>query len=203
MKKLLHERLREFVLNESVGSYWELRDACNEEVSANFKDLAQFMADEIERYYISRPRFEDGEPVQWDDEVCYNTTDESVESISFSRYGTYSINPDERFERWIGISEPVKRSSPKVLDADGVEIKVGDTVWCIDTGTKLKVISQDCIDGTLLCDNDFIYDPDVLTHKEPDSFEKLLEYLEGKYNLCNYELDKVRDRLSALIEGEK
>lgn len=59
MKKLLHERLREFarILDDDGNfTFLELNEA-------------ESLADEIEKYYIPRPRFKDGEPVQFGDEV--------------------------------------------------------------------------------------------------------------------------------------
>ncbi len=78
MKKLLPERLRDYA-NRSAerGSYptsiacvehfWEegFSGSPMEEERTLFTDWA----DEIERYYIPRPRFEDGEPVQFGDEA--------------------------------------------------------------------------------------------------------------------------------------
>lgn len=58
MKKLLHERLREYGSNcRADYTDWLSQRHANE------------LADEIEKYYIPRPRFEDGEPVQFGDEV--------------------------------------------------------------------------------------------------------------------------------------
>ena len=39
--------------------------------------------------------------------------------------------------------DKVEPPAPKVLDADGVEIRVGDTVWHIETGEQCKVVEVD------------------------------------------------------------
>lgn len=63
MKKLLHERLKEHAQNKALefeGEGYSL---------ALWYFEAAALAEEIERYYIRRPRFEDGEPVQFGDEI--------------------------------------------------------------------------------------------------------------------------------------
>lgn len=129
---------------------------------------------------IEWPRFEDGELVRPGDEVG---SDEpfTAEEIAFES------------ERWLikasarsvcgyfhgAFGELVKRPTPKVLGADGVEIRVGDTVYCDDDPEPLVVDSFDdpgCVyltsvkgsDGTL-----YTIEPSLLTHKRPDSWEQL------------------------------
>lgn len=70
------------------------------------------------------------------------------------------------------------RPEPKVLDADGVEIHVGDTVYFKETGETTTVVSpfttrlDQC--HTVECDDGF-YPPEKLTHTKPerDSWEQL------------------------------
>lgn len=100
-----------------------------------------------------------------------------------------------------GIVDRVKREPEKVLDSDGVEIKKGDTVYCIATGEQLREMgifsgSKHRLSGrltvtgftgsswvkfheTVLCVN-----PKYLTHKEPDSWEKLEK--DACKSECNY-----------------
>lgn len=78
------------------------------------------------------PRFEDGEPVKFGDKV---PTIQRVSKIglfsdgSFTLYNGFDSVPFKRGER-------VRSPAPKVLDADGVEICVGDEVWDVETGCK-------------------------------------------------------------------
>lgn len=102
----------------------------------------------------------------------------------------------------------------KVYDADGVEIKVGDTVWRIDPPIQPSEVidikhypegQPDVVcsekDGKVTAH----YSPRLLTHKEPDSLEKLLDEIEGYAGLpldtiasvCSKRWAK---RLSDLIE---
>ena len=83
------------------------------------------------------PRFEDGEPVKFGDKV---PTIQRVSKIglfcdsSFTLYNGFDSVPFKRGER-------VKRPAPKVLDANGVEIRVGDEVWNLD-GTRHGIVSM-------------------------------------------------------------
>lgn len=132
MKKLLHERLREYGSN-CLADYteWSSQRHANE------------LADEIEQYYIPRPRFEDGEPVQFGYYVdgCNGPVDSFLiyEDGSGTVYGEADLPYKVDDGAVTHIDEPHKRPKPKVLDADGVEIKVGDTVWSLNDSTKWKV----------------------------------------------------------------
>lgn len=137
MNKLLHERLREIAesvgckgcehLTSIVGAGCNEFDTCADCINA----VATAIADEIEKYYIQRPRFEDGEPVQVGDAFVQKVFDEEtvLQKIGialYSKLGNMVWFPDE----------VVQRPEPKVLDSDGIEIKVGDTVWIVKTGVK-------------------------------------------------------------------
>lgn len=164
MEKLLHERLRKVV--ESGCYLFSLGKTIGLS-----RDSAQALADEIEKYYIPRPRFEDGEPIG-----LYNAP-YSVEYIAYFIDGAgyclidRDIDDDYDFQ---AIEEPVKSQQPKVYDADGVEINVGDTVYEVKTGYESKVTSTTMIDGdgnTIECADGCTgrlhYKPEELTHKEP------------------------------------
>lgn len=212
MKKLLHERLREWsesgepfhILGEREGydGYW---------------DFLSRLADEIERYYIPRPRFEDGEPVELFDSAVTKTKGETeqITRIAFTKSGFYFNSSRDNVKRY-EYGEPVKRPSPKVLDADGVEIKVGDTVWAIDNPTeKWKVIEihpkmpylrlrKITVDQKLNHTWCWVKS-DCFTHKEPDSLEKLRDEMADKASFNGRDIPRQRisiwvDRLSALIE---
>ena len=86
------------------------------------------------------PRFEDGEPVRIGDyfedffgddiKVCHMDIDNKGSSINFGGPNSKRIASGER----------VKRAAPKVTDADGAEIRKGDTVWHVETGERCKVV---------------------------------------------------------------
>ena len=105
-------------------------------------DDAQVIWREISRRLMPEgmewPVFEDGKPVRVGDEVVDEAEELvfRVSEIAFSDgYGTCLRYEDQRdgnsynFIDGLEPGERVKRSAPKVLDADGVEIRVGDAVW--------------------------------------------------------------------------
>lgn len=84
------------------------------------------LAEWLERCFIPRPRFEDGEPVQFGDATSFT---DGVLSITSHNTGAVDLYG------WGGEREEhagrclVKRLAPEVLGADGKPIKDGETVW--------------------------------------------------------------------------
>ena len=78
-----------------------------------------------------------------------------------------------------------RTDSPKVLDADGVEIKVGDTVYVLGFGEPLTVKGF-ADDGRVLMsfhdENSLGYKPSRLTHEQPDSWQRIED--DAKKNAC-------------------
>lgn len=206
MNKLLHERLRDtantcrFVRTKGFQCYL-------------FKDLACELADEIEKYYVPRPQFENGEPVQFGDDIeIYNLTglldSGIIQSFHPNNGRVWMLSlvgvDHERLVRFDPGTCVIKRPEPKVLDADGVEIKVGDTVWGLDSGEKLTVVEfANREHGIVQCSNgedEYYGDHDAhrLTHREPDSLKKLRDDLKRKYG-SNSSWVK---RLTAIMERD-
>lgn len=142
------------------------------------------------------PRFEDGELVKVGDEVeCKGETmrvylatlDADGWALWCSRDGI-----DGRLSGSYG--ERVKRPAPKVLDADGVPIEVGDTVYCDDDPEPWQVdliyAGSMVYCTVMLKDSAGIYksaDAPRLSHKKPeppDSWEKLEE--DARKTACAY-----------------
>lgn len=71
MEKLLHERLKKHNNNLCPIKAFKGIEICPENVDCKTcrESALNDLADEIERYYIPRPRFEDGEPVQFGSDV--------------------------------------------------------------------------------------------------------------------------------------
>lgn len=168
MRKLLHERLREI---KALGDL----TADNGELVELFDKEAQALADEIERYYSPRPRFEDGEVVDWNsDDIAWNDAMQDWYFNAVTQSGVplaYSYGVSAKMKNGF-----VVRKEPEVFDADGVEIKVGDVVWRTDPpihpsnviGIKHYPEGQPDIvcsekDGMVIAH----YSPSLLTHKEP------------------------------------
>lgn len=177
------------------------------------------ITDWLARWFIPRPRFEDGEPVQFGDEVelhykaggcdkgriqAFRVNRGPVWMLSFVGYDY------ERLYRYDSEADVLKRPAPKVLDADGVEIKVGDTVWHIESPElQMTVDNFQAVYGpdmTVNCafDGDiYNFNPKNLTHREPDSLEKLRDDMVAALmespNAC-FMSSEYADRLTALIE---
>lgn len=95
------------------------------------------------------PKFEDGEPVMIGDEATNNKNQRfTVKRIEF-RHGKWMLNDSVTEGHYLNgkSGKRVMRPAPEALDADGMEIKVGDTVWHED-GSELHVIGfGDAQDG--------------------------------------------------------
>lgn len=135
------------------------------------------------------PRYEDGAYVWFGDGVkTHNGGAITVEAIEFSR-GKVCVKDDEDgdWDTSMYAMHPLKRPAPKVLDADGVEIKVGDTVYGVGRSQhSFDVIDPHHIDPevgeafSVRCyDRDEHEEchckPKLLTHTRPDSWERLEE----------------------------
>lgn len=99
----------------------------------DFRDGEDFGA-WLERCFLPRPRYEDGEPVQSSDMEEIGTMAEYRVYMD----GSWEFEPDKYEDEtnpkpWdvqFGTrNNRVKRPAPEVLGADGLPIKVGETVW--------------------------------------------------------------------------
>lgn len=140
---------------------------------------------------VEWPRFEDGELVRRGDEVEWDGDVIRVGAFWFHREGwslnVYCPGLDGTFHGEYG--ELVKRPTPKVLDADGVPIEVGDTVWCDED--QLSVVCSTVgaagdVRTTVKDDEGTHYTlkPSCLSHKRPDSWERLEE--DAAKPVCEY-----------------
>lgn len=173
-------------------------------VTAENADLRKQVPSERERHILDMwPRFEDGEPVMIGDGFmgCGGVND-VVELLDFE---------DDNVRLWgesgcdidLGLKPVVKRPVQSVLDADGVEIHVGDTVWhCngIASGVVTSIDAGSLMNTTRYVDESGTEFRDAarnLTHIAPDSWERLAEdaakhpcvYAEGvkggKFSKCS------------------
>ena len=127
------------------------------------------------------PRFEDtGEPVMVGDAYVDTDGDDNiVAAVRFDR-GCADLVGAEGLYTGFDPGERVKRPAPKVVDADGVEIKVGDTVWHHSGFAHGVVTSIDVgsLMGTVRYVNGGVEFRDAakdLAHTRPDSWERLEE----------------------------
>ena len=88
--------------------------------------------DYLHRCFLPRPRFEDGEPVQFGDDIALADGSEcNVTSLGVGISGWLYINPAAANERYhlTCQSGRIKRPAPEALGADGKPIVEGETVW--------------------------------------------------------------------------
>lgn len=137
------------------------------------------------------PKFEDGEYVWIGDDV----SGMDVRSFVFTESGVMVTNLTSvpAYGEYRKYGEPLKRPEPKVLDADGMEIKVGDTVWHAYGSEwlveELNRYGVRCFDGA----KRRTFSPTFLTHTRPDSWERLekdaekgnCEYLGRSQSSCD------------------
>ena len=142
------------------------------------------------------PRFEDDAPVRIGDEISYRNEGGVVNSIELQDGGYFILHAADGAEDWIHPQyfpgERVKRPEPKVLDADGVEIRVGDTVY----GTKDMSYQV-----TELCE----YEPSIVHAKAIDGNECGEEFIAGnpRINSMQLKADKLTHRAPVLAADGK
>lgn len=152
----------------------------------DFRDGEDFGA-WLERCFLPRPRFEDGEPVQFGELVGSNLVGAvKVSAIEFTEDGTYvKDEPDGDWSTSLEVTtNRLKRPAPEVLGADGLPIKVGDAMWSLSGAGPLTVTSLHTDDPTpdggdspwADLDDDGLYSwiyAGSLTHTPPDTLERL------------------------------
>lgn len=132
------------------------------------------------------PRFEDGEPVWFGDDldclrgrVCWIELHDGVVNL---------FSGDEHLILCVG--ERAKRPARVVLDADGVPIHEGDTVWhCngLASGVVMSIDADSLMHTTRYVDGSGTEFRDAarnLTHARPDSWERLEE--DAAKHPCGY-----------------
>lgn len=89
-------------------------------------DFASFLAaeiqEEIDRYYLPRPLFEDGEPVQFGDMVSNGRSEFSVSAITHYQDGTFDLDSDLDYLGDYSAGELVKHvgDTQKSIDNDAL-----------------------------------------------------------------------------------
>ena len=179
----------------------------------------------IDRYYLPRPLFEDGEPVEVGDSVELNGYTREVTGLSVSCDGKVTMNMKDGSSLTFDGEIPLfKRPKPQVLDADGVPIVVGDKVYLVPgehcetfplygykAGVEYTVSENESAihkeDGRICItrgNHTYGYPmPEQVTHREPDSLKKLLNDIRGylaESPCIDVHVRPWEQRLTALVE---
>lgn len=140
--------------------------------------------DEVERRLLARlmpegmewPRFEDGEPVHIGDEFAERIYGNpckvghfAINKHAFLIFDEEDVNDCEAIDH--GNHKRVRRPEPKVLDADGVEVDVGDDLYSVEGMLKFHVSAIDKKRGRIATEAMFALDkwadPKMYTHRAP------------------------------------
>lgn len=164
-------------LRESFANprYVNIEDAVRE-VAFGIDDHGR-TKDAINRYYLPRPLFEDGEPVYIGAEIDDRKRGKlEVSRICYMDGGFYFNNSrGSNGRKMKGITykhgERVGRPKPQVLDADGVPIEVGDVLW--RTTDDMKVVVAELEKGHFVDGDGVGCNPSYFTHREPDTQERI------------------------------
>ena len=129
--------------------------------------------DEVERRLLARltpegmewlveawPRFEDDAPVRFLDDFERYGDENGVSAVTMYSDGSFALN-----FRAYSKGEHVNRPSPKVLDADGAEIRVGDVLYRKSDGHMVKVVKVD--EKTFTDADDYVRPGEGYTHRAP------------------------------------
>ena len=111
------------------------------------------------------PRFEDDMQITW----CDAPEDISAVCLALdgSCYSLHYYMPEDERMYIYEVSERVKRPVTVVLGADGLPIKVGETVWYV--GEPLVRGTVEAVgEGEVMLAGDGVYAPLDLTHTKPD-----------------------------------
>lgn len=185
--------------------------------------LASELADTIEAEQAERqlpegiewPRFEDGELVKLVDEFEFDGIKHTADMIRFQVYSGESEPTTTILDLgWVPIGfKPgarVQRPEPEVLDADGVPIKVGDTVYRIGEHPLSGERTVDKTEGEgdfarVWFDNGHWGYAKLVTHRKPDTQEAIDHdaALLVSESFFDQRMDEFEDRVFDLLERQR
>lgn len=162
---------------------------------------------------VEWPRFEDGGLVGIGDELEFEGKTMLVcDATLYADGWALWCDREDMSGRLCGkYGERVKRPAPKMLDADGAPIKVGDTVYFVDGDARpLTVERIDANGGEPAVD--LVYagqilrwhsaNPEKLTHERPDSWRLWGEDLDRAVKVGEADKVEMMRRAKALAKGE-
>lgn len=161
------------------------------------------------------PMFKDGELVSYGDYILHEGRSERVQAIYFYKPGHTILSltgvDHEMMHHLYGDERVERPTSPKpVLDRDGVEIKVGDTVYAVGNDMKPKKVTAITNYSHPIVHYEFVkgfpyeYEPQRLTHEIPDSWDELVKDATPSDSIiaCEYFGHRDRDCRYCQFDGE-
>lgn len=147
--------------------------------------MADHTRDTIERYYLPRPSFDDGDPVQFGDRFVGDAPSKggTIDSIKVWKAGGVRIM-GAHGEKSDSFNGTFRREPMQVLAADGLPIKVGETLW-MPNGRSMHVDRIN--DGFPETDSygvGGVFVWSEMTHTPPDSQERI--DVDAKKDACDY-----------------
>lgn len=234
MKKPLHERLPEDAMNiteEIKRDYISLKAIDADVMPCEKGQKVWRVTQEVKPGdFVKRPAPKaldaDGVEIKRGDEVWRIHSKLAAESGSLIVEGICDkgVYTDLRVDGKVIFFDPLQLTHDQpVFDADDVRICKGDTVWCLLFktmlgGKRLEVVQfksaeevLDTLPHIIVKDDDgafYTLFPHNLTHREPDSFEKLRDRMHSKWSRAWAEGEPITeeglhifvDDLTALIE---
>ena len=191
-----------------------LRELAAAEHGIELADMFRGLADRVEREYMQLPMLE-GEPLRVGDKVDgYNQNGAEVVAVMNGEMVVVRSTVkggngyhDEAYPLLLWSVDDLKRPQPEVLDADGVPIKVGDVVWFVNGVERFDVLGIESYAHVHIGRKDntstdsFVY-PFELTHKQPDSLERIEEDARWSafyyWGCCDFRCEEC----PALIDGK-
>lgn len=160
---------------------------------------------------VEWPRFEDGGLVRIGDELEFEGKTMLVGDAIFYADGwaLWCGREDMNGRLYGKYGERVKRPAPEVLDADGVSIKVGDTVYFVDgAGVRYAVKDIGFEPGGAFVDiidekvrGSLMVNPEKLTHERPDSWRLWGDDLDMAVKVGEVDKVEMMRRAKALSKG--
>lgn len=182
-----------------------------------YADMFERIADRIDAERalpegMEWPRFEDGGLVRIGDELEFEGKTMLVCEVALyaDSWALWCDCEDMSGRLHGSYGERVKRPAPEVLDADGVPIKVGDTVYFVDGDARpLTVERNDANGGEPAVD--LVYagqifrwhsvNPEKLTHERPDSWRLWGEDLDMAVKVGEVDKVEMMRRAKALAKA--
>lgn len=203
--------------NESNTVPELLRELAAAEHGIELADMFRDIAERVEREYMRLPMLE-GDPLKVGDKVDgYNQNGAEVVAVMNSKMVVVRSTVkggngyhDGAYPLMLWCVDAIKRHRQEVLDADGVPITVGDVVYFADNEEALDVLGIE-IDGDEQVhigrkdrtSIDAWVSPCYLTHKQPDSLERIEADVRMQYGFYWGCADVLCFECPAVVDGKK